>query len=128
MRNMTKSRVFTLAEEPIEIIAGDTVVIPFEAEQKDDGIINLNAAGTEIVWALAPYAAPDVVVLTKTNADSSEISISASAPNRFFVHLGEEDTSDLENMFTYQVIIKAPDGAISKRLQGYIIIWPHIPY
>lgn len=116
------NRLFTLETSPIEIIAGDTATIPYQALKQNGDIVNLGLSGTEIEWKLSPYNELGVVVLTKKLSES-QVVLSTDGVDCFNVTLYPADTQNLSGMFTYQIIITDPNGAVNRRVQGNIHIW-----
>lgn len=116
------NRLFTLETTPIEIIAGDTIEIPYQALKRNGDIVNLRSPDTEIEWRLSPYDCLGVVVLTKKLSEG-QIDLSDDGVDCFSVVLFPEDTENLMGLHTYQITITDPSGAVNRRVQGSIHIW-----
>ena len=119
------SKIYSVPDE-LEIIAGDTVPIPYEVYREDGGEINFSLPGVEIDWCLSLWEYPDQLILKKSSTDGG-ISVDATNKNNFVVTLLPEDTSELSGVFLYQIGITTPSGTRSRRVQGSITIAPIIP-
>ena len=121
-----ENKIFTLDENSIEFIAGDTVSITYQVLKKDGEFVNLQLPGVKIMWVLSPFGQPDVTTLKKDNISSGGVSISSLEANMFDVNLTPDDTMNISGTYIYQVEITDPNGVVSRRIQGYITIWPNV--
>ena len=131
------NRLFTMDDNPIEIIAGDTVEIPYEVLRRDGRRVNLTEVGTEIIWMLSPYGNLGTTVLEKSlivsdssDIDFSNISVGTKQSNSelgnlnyFNVKIMPQDTLGMSGLYTYQIVLKDSDGVVNRRMQGNILIW-----
>ena len=117
------NRLFTLENNPIEIIAGDTVEIPYQVLKHDGKKVDLSTPNTKIEWILSPYENLGYVTLKKELVNEGEITYLSDDTSCFNVKLMPEDTLGKYGMYTYQIIIIDPSGAINRRMQGNILIW-----
>lgn len=118
---MNNNRLFTLETTPIEIIAGDTIALPYQALKEDGSIVDLNQA-KEIEWILSPYNDLSNAVLTKKLTEGKVV-ISDGSPNCFSVILETNETKDLSGMFVYQIAITDSANRVNRRVQGNLHIW-----
>lgn len=125
--NCGGGRVFTLEEKPFEIIAGDSVPLTFQVLKTDGDYVNLQLPGTKIEWVMFPFEDHKTLVLKKDNGDIGGITVSTEEANMFQVDLVEADTLNLDGAFTFQAIITDSTGIVSRRVQGYMLIWPNGP-
>lgn len=135
------NRLFTLENTPIEIIAGDTVEIPYQVLKHDGKKIDLTTPGTKIEWLLSPYENLGYTEIEKVltipiegDADYADIGIpviinelgNKENTDCFNVKLIPTDTMGKSGMYTYQIVITDPNNAVNRRMQGNILIWQNI--
>ena len=119
------SKIYTVPGD-IEIIAGDTVPIPYEVYREDGGEINFSIPGVEIEWCLSLWDDTSQLILKKSSSNGG-ITVDVTHQDNFIVTLLPEDTSDLSGVFLYQIKITTPTGTELRRVQGSITIVPMIP-
>lgn len=115
------SRIYTVPED-IEIIAGDTVPIPYEAYLEDGGEIDFNIPGVTIEWSLSLFEYRNFPIFQKTNEEDGGIEVDSEVPYRFIVTLSSADTSNLSGIYLYQVEVGTPSGTKTRRVEGSLIV------
>lgn len=122
-----EGRVFHLDQPTIEIIAGDCFTIPFHVLKENGDLVNLQLPNTQIEWTMSPFGETDVLALKKDNGSVGGVEVSNLQPDMFDVTLDEEDTINISGSYIFQVKITDPNGTVSRRVQGSILIWPNTP-
>lgn len=122
-----EGRVFHLDQPTIEIIAGDCFTIPFHVLKENGDLVNLQLPNTQIEWTMSPFGETDVLTLKKDNGSVGGVEVSNLQPDMFDVTLDEEDTINISGSYIFQVKITDPNGTVSRRVQGSILIWPNTP-
>lgn len=122
-----EGKVFTLDEPTIEIIAGDCFTIPFQVLKRNGDLVNLQLPNTQIEWTMSPFTQTDILVLKKDNGTTGGVDVDDTQPDMFSVTLDEEDTINISGSYIFQVKITDPNGVVSRRVQGSLLIWPNTP-
>lgn len=117
--NQNPLRWFAMPDDPIEIIGGDTVNIPYSITDEDGTPVDITSA--TIVWTLAEFEAPETAVVTKSTANQGEI-IFRGNTGEFFVQLLPADTQSKHGLFIYQITVTV-SGVVYRRIQGLMYIW-----
>lgn len=119
------AKIYTVPDD-IEMIAGDSVLIPYDVQRDDGGYVDFTLDGSNVEWFLSLWNDPDQLILKKSIADDGGISVDSVSPNIFVVALTSEDTSALAGPFLYQIEITIPSGEKLRKIQGSITIVPRI--
>ena len=115
---------FTAPREPIAIIAGDTVSIPYLVTDDNGNPVDLTDPTITISWKLATFTTPSITIFTKTTP--AQITLGEDA-GTFDVQLVPGDTSALSGLYLYQIVVAKTGGHAYRRIQGMAYITTRIP-